>query len=88
VQTPAWHESPVVHAFLSSHAVPSGMSRETHWPLLGLQSEVPVVHGDGNGSGGQMTGEPTQLPPWHVSPTVHALPSLHVVPSAFDGYAH
>jgi len=88
LQTPAWQESAVVHASLSSHAVPSGTSRETHWPLLGLQSEMPVAHGGGNGFGGQMTGEPTQLPPWHVSPTVHALPSLHGVPSIFDGYAH
>jgi hypothetical protein len=77
-----------VHALLSLHAVPSRTFLVTHCPVLGLQSSAPVVHCDGNGLAMQMTGCPTQLPPWQVSPMVQALPSLHVVPSAAAGFEH
>jgi hypothetical protein len=77
-----------VHALLSSHPVPFGTGLITHCPLLGLQSSKVVVHSDGNALAGQMTACPTQLPPWQVSPTVHALPSLHVEPSGFAGLEH
>src|SRR6266516_2169961 len=79
---PAWHASPVVHASLSSHAVPSGfggfeqpvagsqMPASWHWSCAVQTTGVP----------------PTHVPAWHASPVVHASPSSHAVPSSFGGF--
>ena len=38
LHTPAWQESPVVHALASMHAVPSGFAATAHRPVDGLQT--------------------------------------------------
>jgi len=76
-QVPPWHASPVVHALLSLHAVPSGMAMPAHAPVAGLHAWAPrhIV------APGQVTGlPPVQTPDWHVSVCVQALLSLHDVP--------
>lgn len=76
MQVPLWQMSPVVHALLSLHVVPFALVGLEQTPVLVLQ--VPAlwhwslaVH---------VTGVPTQVPLWQVSPVVHALLSLHAVP--------
>lgn len=87
-QVPFWQLSPVVHELPSSHAVPFVRGTGTHWPVTVSHVDPPVWHWAGKGFGGQMTGEPTQVPLWHASAPVHLLPSSQVVPFAFGGFEH
>jgi hypothetical protein len=69
------------------HALPSLQGFELLvcvQPLLGLHpSVVQTLLSSQFGAG-----PPTQLPPEHVSPVVHALPSLHAVPFGALGLEH
>lgn len=48
--------------------------------LPSSQSELAMQH--------PATGDPTQIPAWHISFVVHTLPSSHVVPGAFGAVTH
>src|SRR5689334_18025401 len=77
--------SPVVHALLSLHSVPSAFFGFEHIPVAG--SHVPALW---HVSEAMQT---LVVPSWHMpfrqlSPVVHALLSLHSVPSAFFGFEH
>jgi len=76
-QTPAEHWSFVVHAFPSSHGVPSGTGSETQ---PSAASQRPAAQGPGAGQ--VVLPVPTQLPDVHRSPVVQALASLQALPSA------
>src|ERR1044071_485228 len=83
MHAPAWHASPVVHASLSSHAVPSGFGGFEQRPVDG--SHVPASwHWS---CAVQTTGvPPTHVPAWPPSPVVPASLSSHAVPSGFVGF--
>jgi hypothetical protein len=67
------------------HGVPSVIFGFEHTPLEG--SHVPATWHWSRAM--QVTGLPlVQLPPWHVSPTVHAFPSLHPSPFPAFGFEH
>ena len=72
--------SPTVHASPSLHPVPLGAFGFEHTPVF--VSHVPIWwHWS---SAAHTTALPEwHVPPWHVSPTVHAFPSLHPVPFPF-----
>jgi hypothetical protein len=86
VQTPLWQVSPVVHALLSLHAVPSGLAGFEQRPVAG--SHVPTLWHWSEAKMQTVWLDPRQAPPRQRSPCVHALPSLHVVPSAAAGFEH
>jgi hypothetical protein len=78
VHTPAWHVSPVVHAFPSLHAVPFAADGCEQVP-------VPVLHKSCVQTSPSLQSfvvPAVQVPLWHVSLRVHALASLQAVPFA------
>src|SRR5438477_526184 len=82
MHAPAWHASPVVHASLSSHAVPSvfaGFEQTAHG------SQVPASC-PWSSAVQTTTAPPTHAPACHASPAVHASSSSHAVPSGFGGF--
>jgi hypothetical protein len=56
--TPAWHTSLAVHAFPSSHAVPSGREGLEQTPVAGSQTPAAWHASEGV----QVTGVPAQTP--------------------------
>jgi len=72
-----------VHAFPSSHLVPSAFGGFVQAPVVG--SQIPTSwHWS---CAAQTTGdEPSQMPDWQVSVWEHASPSSQVVPSDFVGF--
>jgi len=70
MQVPPLQVSPVVQAFLSSHAEPSGRGANEQ-PVSGLQESA--VH---EFPSSQTLGLPRQFPPLHASSSVQRLPSL------------
>jgi hypothetical protein len=85
VHTPAWHESPLVHAFPSLHDVPFAAAGIEHTPVAGLH--VPATW-HASAAAHVTAAPPVQTPAWHESPLVHAFPSLHAVPFAATGVEH
>jgi hypothetical protein len=81
---PAVQTSPVVHAFPSLQAVPSGAVTFEQVPVLGLH--VPATWHWSEGA--HVTVVPAHAPLVHTSLVVHALPSLHVVPFVAVGLEH
>src|SRR5438046_1477007 len=75
-QVPAWHGSVCVHAFPSSHGVPSRFMELEHAPVAG--SHTPAAW---HWSAALQTTDvlPVQVPAWHVSVCMHAFPSSHGV---------
>src|SRR5438034_17562 len=72
VQVPAWHVSFRVHAFPSSHVVPSDFVGLEQTPVAGLQTPASWHWS----AALQATGaRAVPVPSWHVSARVHALPS-------------
>jgi len=83
-QTPAWHESPVVHELPSLQAVPFDAVGLEQTPVVG--SQVPAVwHWS---LAVHVTALPVHAPLWQTSEDVHALWSSHTVPSARFGFEH
>jgi hypothetical protein len=76
-QAPAEQLSFAVHAFPSSHGVPSGRGSETQ---PSAASQRPTAHGPGAGQ--VVVPVPSHLADVHRSPVVQALLSLQADPSA------
>jgi hypothetical protein len=77
VQTPSWHESPVVQALPSLHDVPFGLLGLEQRPVAGSQTPASWQ----SSRAPQTTGfPPTQTPPWQASFRVQALPSSQANP--------
>jgi hypothetical protein len=83
VQTPAWHESAVVHALLSVQAVPLVTGGFEQVPLAGSQVPAEWQESDAVQT---FAVPPEQAPAWQVSPVVHALPSVQVAPLGAVGF--
>src|SRR5439155_1233018 len=83
MHAPAWHASPVVHASLSSHAVPSGFGGFEQRPVDG--SHIPASsHWS---CAVQITSlQPMHHPPCHASPVVHASTRPPSDLSGFGGF--
>jgi hypothetical protein len=88
-QAPLWHVSPLVQAFASSHAAPSGLSGLKHVPVP--TSQVPgrwhwsSAKQSAFDAHGHVLAVGVQMPAWQLSPVVQARPSLQVVPSGLAG---
>jgi hypothetical protein len=85
VHVPAWQLSPSVHALPSLQPVPFASAGFEHAPVLGSH-EPAAWHWS---LAAQETGlPPVHVPPWQLSPRVHALPSLQPVPFASAVFEH
>src|SRR2546428_502929 len=82
MHAPAWHASPVVHASLSSHAVPSGFGGFEQ-PLA--ESQDPESW-HCSCAVQRPTAPPTHVPAWLVPPPVPASLPSPAVPPSFGGF--